>query len=241
MMLEACVTSTQAALAAQQHGVNRVELCAALELGGITPSIGLIEACCEQCHIPVHVLVRPRPGDFVYNQSELAVMASDIRAAAAQGAAGVVLGMLTPQQDVDSASLQSLVHVARAEHLQVTFHRAFDCCADPQTALHVLISHGVDHLLTSGQAPTAWEGRAMLRQWAEQVGNKIRIIAAGGIRPANAPDVAATGVDALHFSVHVQSQTLDPRFGATSDIDVQRIQTMAQWIAKFNGGHAHDR
>lgn len=239
MMLEACVNSTQAALAAQQHGVNRVELCTALELGGVTPSIGLIEACCRDCRIPVHVLVRPRPGHFVYSKSELEVMAYDIRAVAAKGAAGVVLGTLTPQLDIDTAALESLLMVARAQHLQVTFHRAFDICADPQAALQKLIALGVDHLLTSGQAPTAWEGRAVLRQWAKLVGDKIRIIAAGGVRPTNAVDVAATGVDTLHFSVHCASQTADPNFGATSDIDVQRIQSMAQLTAGFKGNHTH--
>ena len=196
-MLEACVDSVESALSAQAGGADRVELCDNLLEGGTTPSAGLIAACCERLRIPVHVLVRPRGGDFVYSEVELDVMRRDIAVARQHGARGVVIGVLLPDGAIDIPRTRALVAAARP--LSVTFHRAFDFTVDPDQALDDLMALGVDRLLTSGQAPIAALGAGILARLVRRAAGRIAIAAAGGLSEENIVQVVErTGVPEVH-------------------------------------------
>jgi len=195
--LEACVDSVESALSAQAGGADRVELCDNLLEGGTTPSAGLIALCCERLRIPVHVLVRPRGGDFVYSDVECDVMRRDIAVARQHGAAGVVFGVLLPDGAIDVPRTRELVAAARP--LAVTFHRAFDFTADPDEALDDLIALGVDRLLTSGQAPKASEGTGTLARLVRRAAGRIAIAAGGGLSEENVLQVVEqSGVSEVH-------------------------------------------
>jgi copper homeostasis protein len=194
VIFEVCVSSPAGVLAAMAAGADRVELCADLGSGGVTPSAGLIEWA--SARITTHVLIRPRPGDFVYTPDEAVVMRADIAVAQACGAAGLVIGALTASGTVDSSLCASLVALARPA--SVTFHRAFDAAADPRSAISDVLSLGVDRLLTSGAAPTALEGAAFL---ASLVASPVTILPGGGVTEDNAAElVRRTGARELHFS-----------------------------------------
>ncbi len=190
VLLEACVDSVESARAAQAGGAGRVELCADLLEGGITPSDGTVALACRELRIPVNVLIRPRGGDFCYSDVELAVMAHDIRRARELGAAGVVIGLLDPDGTVDIARTRELMGLARP--LSVTFHRAFDMARDPFEALETLIELGVDRILTSGQEATALEGLDLLAELARRAGDRIIIMPGGGISERNIGKILAS-------------------------------------------------
>ncbi len=156
VILEACVDSVEAALAAQAGGADRVELCADLLAGGCTPSPGTIQLARELLAIPMHVIIRPRGGDFCYSDAEFAAMRLDIDYCKQVGAQGVVIGILNPDGTVDSGRTRELIALARP--LSVTFHRAFDMTVDPFAALEMLIHLGVDRILTTGQEASVLEG-----------------------------------------------------------------------------------
>ena len=169
--VEICVGDVASAIAAEAGGADRVELCDNLAVGGTTPSAGTIAESCRRLSIPVHVLIRPRGGDFVYSEPEFAVMRRDIEMAKALGAAGVVLGVLTPEAAIDRDQTASLIALARP--LAVTFHKAFDQTRDPLEALETLIALGVDRVLTSGGRPTALEGVETLANLVDRAGGRI--------------------------------------------------------------------
>jgi copper homeostasis protein len=197
VILEACVDSVESALAAQAGGADRVELCENLLEGGTTPSAGLVEVCRERLRIPLHVLVRPRGGDFVYSDVETEVMQRDIALARRVGAGGVVLGALRPDGTVDVERTRALIGAARP--LSVTFHRAFDFTPDADAALDTLIALGVDRVLTSGQAPTAVAGIQTLARLVVRAAGRIGVLAGGGLSEENLTAVAAeSGVREVH-------------------------------------------
>lgn len=195
--VEAAVDSFAAALAAQDAGVHRIELCGPLHEGGTTPSAGLIARCLERLLVSVHVLVRPRVGDFVYTDDEFEIMKRDIAVAKELGADGVVIGILTPEGEVDADRLAELHAVASP--LQVGFHRAFDAVADQDEALELLVSLQFDTLLTSGGAETAALGAPRIRHLVERAGDRIEVIAGGSIDAGNVRAlVTGTGVRIVH-------------------------------------------
>jgi copper homeostasis protein len=197
VILEACVDSVESALAAQAGGAHRIELCEDLLEGGTTPSAGMIEVCRERLRIPVHVLIRPRGGDFVYSDLEIEVMQRDIALARRLGAQGVVYGALRADGSVDVERTKALLGASRP--LSVTFHRAFDFTPDADAALDTLIGLGVDRVLTSGQAPTAVEGTRTLARLVARAAGRIGILAGGGLTEENvAGVVASTGVREVH-------------------------------------------
>lgn len=197
ILVEAAVDTFADALAAQSEGCHRIELCGPLHDGGTTPSAGLIARCSDRLLVSVHVLVRPRTGNFVYTDDEIAVMARDIVVAKEFGVDGVVIGALTPEGDVDSERLAELIAVASP--MRVGFHRAFDQVRDQDEALELLVALQVDHILTSGKGATAAEGAARLKSLVERAGDRICVMAGGSITPANAPAlVQATGVKIVH-------------------------------------------
>lgn len=198
VLFEICVDSVAGVAAAERAGADRVELCAALIEGGITPSLGTIELACRSARIPVNVIIRPRGGDFLHTPEELAVMERDIGAAKQAGAAGIVFGMLTADGAVDLAATQRLVAAARP--LPVTFHRAFDMCADPVAALEVLIGLGIARVLTSGQEPTALEGAPLIAALVRQAAGRI-IVMPGVVTARTVGRVLAeTGASEVHFA-----------------------------------------
>ena len=199
MILEICANSYHSALRAQQAGAHRIELCSNLPVGGTTPSAATIRLCRSQLHIPIHVLIRPRPGDFCYGPEDFELICEDIRFCKAEGVDGVVIGGLRPDGHIDLESTRQWVELARP--LSVTFHRAFDKTPDPLLALDQLIALGVDRLLSSGQQPSAYEGRQFLAQLVERAAGRLHILAGAGLNADNiAALVQASGVGEVHLS-----------------------------------------
>lgn len=197
--LEVAANSVASARAAEAGGAARVELCTALELGGLTPSHATIALACERLRIPVRVLIRPRAGDFVYSDDECATMRRDIEACRDLGAAGVVLGVLDAAGDIDVARCRALIGAARG--LRVTFHRAFDLARDPRQALETVIALGCDRLLTSGQQPTAAAGAGLIGQLVGWARDRIVVMPGAGIDADNVVALArATGAHEFHAS-----------------------------------------
>ena len=198
--IEICANSTESAIQAQKGGANRVELCAGIPEGGTTPSHGEIyTAASKLTKTALHVIIRPRGGDFCYTPAELQIMAIDIDMAKDLGADGFVFGCLTPEGDVDIKAMKKLMKVAKGR--SVTFHRAFDMCRDPFQALEDIIALGCDRILTSGQQPTALEGIPLIRKLIEQARGRIIIMPGCGINPDNIRLIAeTTGATEFHFS-----------------------------------------
>lgn len=196
---EICTNSVESCLAAQEGGANRVELCAGIPEGGTTPSYGEIMIARELLNIQLHVIIRPRGGDFLYTERELDVMEKDIELARKAGVDGVVFGCLTAEGQIDTLQTQRLIGAAR--NLSVTFHRAFDKCIRPIEALDQLISLGVDRILTSGQQPTALEGLPLLKNLIQLADNRIIILPGSGINEHNIKQIATgSGAKEFHFS-----------------------------------------
>ena len=196
MIFELCAETIDACLAARGGGAHRIELCSGLSEGGITPSHGLIRDAVERSGLPVHVLVRPRGGDFVYSAFEIGVMRRDILHIKELGAAGVVLGILLPNGQVDVEATRALVQLARP--LEVPFHRAFDTTPSLQQALEDVIATGADRLLTSGGQPDVVAGAAALAELVRLAGERIEIVVGGGLRLQNAASLAQA-THARHF------------------------------------------
>lgn len=198
-MLEICAGSWDSVLAARDGGADRVELCSGLAEGGLTPSLGLIRTACRLDGLKVHVLIRPRGGDFLYTETEVALMEDDIRSAIDAGADGVVVGSLTPDGDVDTLQLRRWVAAAGGRN--VTFHRAFDLCRQPEQALQDIADCGCNRLLTSGQADKAINGLLLLARLVVRAGDRLSIMPGSGVNAANAVSIlTATGAHELHAS-----------------------------------------
>lgn len=201
MRYEICLDTVDGVGAAVEAGADRVELCADLLEGGITPSIGTIARAVEAAadRTKVHVIIRPRGGDFIYTPSEVEVMLDDIRAAKDAGAHGIVLGALTKDADIDMDVCARLIEAARP--LSVTFHRAFDVTRDPEAAFEDVIALGADRLLTSGTAPSALEGIDVIARLVQKAAGRIIVMPAAGVNEWTAARVAAeTGATELHFT-----------------------------------------
>ncbi|HTL57523.1 MAG TPA: copper homeostasis protein CutC [Candidatus Limnocylindrales bacterium] len=206
MRIEICVDSAAGALAAQRGGADRVELCDNLLEGGTTPSAGTIKVARAGLKIGLQVIIRPRGGDFLYDEHEMEVMREDIRVAKELGADGVVIGCLTAEGDIDIARTQKLVSLARP--LNVTFHRAFDMCRDPHKGLEELISLGIDRVLTSGQEASCLEGMELIAALQKQAAGRIIIMPGGGITPRNIQRiVAGTAVTEVHLSARSTTES----------------------------------
>jgi copper homeostasis protein len=198
-LLEVATNSVASALAAQEGGAGRVELCAALELGGVTPSYAVIATARDRLAIPLYVLVRPRAGDFLYNDFECEVMLRDIEACAALGCDGVVIGALDADARVDQARCRALI--SAAGRMGVTFHRAFDRVADPMQALEAVIDLGCERVLSSGGQASAAEGAAQLRALVVQAAGRVVVMPGAGIHARNITALAqATGASEFHAS-----------------------------------------
>jgi len=199
MILEIVVFSAPGALIAQDAGADRIELCSAPLEGGLTPGIGSVRFCCEMLDIPVHVMIRPREGDFIYSDREFDVMHREIEAVKDAGAAGIVLGLINKSGMPDTEKLRKLIRAAGS--LSITFHRAFDQVSEPTIALKSLIDCGVNRILTSGGKNTALEGIQTLANLVHQAGSNIIIMPGGGINPSNILQIQVeTGASEFHLS-----------------------------------------
>lgn len=197
--IETCANSVESALAAQAGGAARVELCSALVEGGITPSAAMIELARVRLHIGLHVLVRPRGGDFCYDDTEFTVMKRDIAFCKQAGADGVVIGILHADGRVDTARTSELIAAARP--MSVTFHRAFDMTVDAFRALDDVLALGVERLLTSGQRGSAVEGKELIAELVRRAGDRLIVMPGAGINEGNIRElIAATGAREYHLS-----------------------------------------
>ncbi|WIG57142.1 MAG: Cytoplasmic copper homeostasis protein CutC [Rhodanobacteraceae bacterium] len=235
-VLEVAANSVASALAAEAGGAARIELCSALELGGLTPSHAAIAVAVEHLRIPVHVLIRPRAGDFVFDDTECEVMRRDIEACKSLGCAGVVVGMLTDEGDVDVPRCRILMDAARG--MPVTFHRAFDFTRDAERAMEAIIALGCERVLTSGQAADALAGAPLIRTLIDRARGRITIMPGGGIDSHNIAAIAqATGAREFHASAKRRVPTRMQRPSATlgemedahwqSDMDEVRARVAA--------------
>ncbi len=198
--IEICANSVESAVKAQQAGAYRVELCAGMPEGGTTPSFGEIRMARQLLkETKLHVIIRPRGGDFLYTPVEQEIMLHDIKVARQLGADGVVFGCLTAEGNVDIPLMKKLMNAVG--DMSVTFHRAFDVCANPKEALEHIIELGIHRVLTSGQQPTAEKGIPLLKELVEQADGRIIIMPGCGVNANNARKIAeATGTYELHFS-----------------------------------------
>ncbi|GHT23373.1 copper homeostasis protein CutC [Bacteroidia bacterium] len=198
-MIEVCIDSIQSALTAQSSGAGRVELCSGLTEGGVTPSAGLIRLAREKLGIRLHVIIRPRGGDFLYDDDEFEMMKQDVVLCGESGCDGVVTGILRADGSVDTERCGALLQIARRYAMSVTFHRAFDRCNDLFCALEDVIAIGCDRILTSGGFNTAGEGVEVIRQLIEKAAGRIVIMPGSGITADNAEDlIRKTGLKELH-------------------------------------------
>ncbi|WP_159949797.1 copper homeostasis protein CutC [Rhizobium sp. 18065] len=204
-ILEVCVDDADGLAAAIAGGADRIELCSALGVGGLTPTRGFM-ALAAKCHIPVNAIIRPRIGGFVYSDDEISIMLADIQAACEAGLAGVVIGASRPDGTLDRAVLERLIKAALK--LDVTLHRAFDLVPDFDAAVEMAIHLGFSRILTSGGARHAEAGLPVLQHAAEVGRGRISIMPGGGVRPGNAAAfLAIPGIFELHASC---SQPMEP-------------------------------
>ena len=222
-------------MAAEKGGAQRVELCSGLAEGGITPSAGLIAMTRKRVAIALHVLIRPRAGDFGYTADEFEVMKRDIALAKQLGVEGVVFGILGPEGRVDVPRTQELVELSRP--LKVTFHRAFDAAADLVNALEDVIRTGADRILTSGGVPTAKEGADVIASLVTASQGRVIVMACGTIRAANVREILeSTGVHEDHVILQLvpcptneTGRTPFPFAGGR----LQRLEVVPETVATF--------
>jgi copper homeostasis protein len=238
-LFEACIGSAESAIAAQEGGADRVELCANLLEGGTTPSAGSIQLARERIDIGLQVMIRPRGGDFCYTDVEFEIMKLDIEVAKKLGADGVVIGLLNPDGSIDKVRTAELVELAQP--MNVTCHRAFDMSRDPYEALEDLIDLGLNRILTSGQEITAFEGLDLIADLVQTAGDRIIIMPGGGIHERNiqkiveqsgakevhaaAPISIASAMEYRHDRCFMGGELRPPEF-ALEVTDPTRIRTM---------------
>jgi copper homeostasis protein len=216
MKLEIAVVAVQGAVVAAEEGADRIELCSALELGGLTPSQGLMEACLDAAvdaaagagtragrgALEIHPLIRCRPGDFRYSEDELDTMVREIRALLVQGARGVVLGALDSRNQLDVDAVRRLADAARDVNpdAELVFHRAVDETPDPAAAVGQLVELGFTRVLSSGGAASAGTGLPVLSRMVERAEGRLQVMAGGGVAITDIPEMRQAGLDAVHLS-----------------------------------------
>jgi copper homeostasis protein len=230
--VEICVGDVESAIAAEAGGADRVELCDNLAVGGTTPSAGTIAEACRRLRIPVHVLIRPRAGDFVHSESELAAIRHDIEVAKALGATGIVLGVLNTDATIDRDLTTSLVALARP--LRVTFHKAFDQTPDLQEALDILIALGVDRVLTSGGRPSAMEGVETLAKLVDRAGDQIAVMVGGRLDFDNLETIIRqSGTREVHLGSAV-TRTVHGSESSWDQTDPQQVAAVVSLVQSLH-------
>jgi len=239
VLLEVCANSVTSAITAQKGGAARVELCENLTEGGTTPSYGQIAVARQHLNIPINVLIRPRPGDFLYTDIEFGIMRADVEYAIQAGCNGIVIGMLDEEGNVDKVRCRELIDLAHESGLSVTFHRAFDVCRCYDEALEDIIALGCDRILTSGGRTTAIEGSVNIASLVEKAAGRITIMPGSGINETNVKDlVEFTHVTEVHASaklkVNSRMKYLNDHILMTGNLDPYSIdQTNLEIVSKI--------
>ncbi len=237
MLLEVCVDSAEGLYSAIEGGADRIELCSALELGGLTPSQALMELASD-APIPVYAMIRPRAGSFCFSAEDEAIMAADIGNARNAGLAGVVLGASLADGSLDITLLERLI--AEAKGLGTTLHRAFDLVPDAETALEQAIALGFERILTSGLSQTAEEGLDNLRHLAGKAGKRISIMPGSGVSAGNVGRIIeATGATEVHASCRVAVEEKDSRAIAFGFAGERSFRTSAQRVSALKAAIGH--
>lgn len=237
MILEICANSYQSAMNAQHAGAHRIELCSELAVGGITPSFGLLKKVMEDCQLPIHVLIRPRSGDFSYSDEEFDIMKRDIEFCKELGVRGIVSGVLHANFEIDFERTKELIEITKP--MSFTFHRAFDWVIHPFEDIVKLEEIGVNRVLTSGQQPSAEQGLDTLKKL--QSLSSLIILPGGGINSNNAHLFSENGFNEVHLSVSSQIKTIEaPKISMnnskhfdetkTSTSDLDKIQEVIKRI-----------
>lgn len=208
-LLEICIDDAEGVEAVVRAGADRIELCGALGLGGLTPSAALV-AQAVASGVPVHAMVRPRDGDFRYDPADVALATDEIRRMVGQGVAAVVVGAMGDDRSLDLDLLARWRDAAK--DVAIVLHRAVDLVADPVAAVEAVAAIGYDHILTSGGAPTAEQGADVIARMVAAARGRLSIIAGSGVSAKNvAALIARTGVDAVHASASIREPWTDPR------------------------------
>lgn len=234
VLIEVCVDDLAGLSEARRGGADRIELCAALDLGGLTPSRGMMEHAVG-CGVPVMAMIRPRAGHFIWSPDEITVMQRDIDAARAAGLSGVVLGAQRPDGWLDRDALRLLLD--RAEGMEATLHRCFDLTPDPFAALEEAIALGFRRILTSGQARTAVEGAALIAALVERAAGRIVIMPGSGIRAASVAGLFGLGLQEFHASCALAEEQSGPAvdFGFATRLyrrtDAREVRALRQALA----------
>ena len=228
MIVEICTDNIEIVKMAAKNGARRVELCSALSVGGLTPSIGLIKASAAIKEIETHVMIRHREGSFVYDGQDIAMMLEDIEACANSGVKGVVFGCLTGTNEIHQEQTEKLALRAKELGLEVTFHRAFDFVRYPIKALEILIGLKIDRILTSGGKPTAIEGIHEISDLVQMADDRIQIMAGSGVNASNARELAQIGVNALHFTSHKTENSPGLGMGERTSPDLDKLGSIIQ-------------
>jgi copper homeostasis protein len=210
MIVEICANSYESAMAAQKGGADRIELCTQLAVGGLTPSYLLIEKIISELSIPVHVLIRPRKGDFCYSEDEISTMINDIEFCKISGCKGVVSGVLQSDLSIDLSATQQLIEAANG--IDFTFHRAFDCVKKPLSSLEQLVDLKVKRVLSSGQKATAIDGITLLSEMKKIANRHLEIMPGSGINLNNAKRFKEEGFSSIHLSATLQAKLKSDAF-----------------------------
>ncbi len=226
MLLEICANSVESAIAAQNGGADRVELCENIPEGGCTPSSGSVFIARKKLNIDLHVIIRPRGGDFLYTQTELEIIKADIESCKKAGAEGVVFGVLTSEGKIDKEICSRLVELAYP--MKTTFHRAFDMTSDPYQSLNDIIECGFDILLTSGMQNKAIDGINILKELVVLADDKIEIMPGSGISEENILEIA-TKTNARSFHVSVRKKIESKMIFRNETIKMGGIQAFSEF------------
>lgn len=236
MRIEICSNGLHSLLNAQNGGADCAELCDALEVGGLTPSMGMLETVKKYATIPVRVLIRPRPGNYIYDKTDLEVMLRDTETARRLGYEGVVVGALNDDGLLDIEKIKAMLDAGKG--MKFTFHRAIDACKDIFGAMEQLIEMGFDKVLTSGGKHTALEGMDTIAEMQKRFGNRINIMPGGGINASNIQAIMArTKVTNCHASlsqnVSTYNEVLYPEQVDATGVSMIWKETSLQKVIEF--------
>lgn len=231
MKVEICTSNYESAKAALEGGADRIELCTKLAVGGLTPSRDLLEKVVADLNIPVHVLIRPRAGDFMYSEDEIRRMLEDIEFCKDLGCTGIVSGVLTSEGNINALATQRLIAASMGMHF--TFHRAFDLCKNPHRAIDDLLVLGVQRILSSGQRLSAIQGLKLLKEFKALSEGKIEIMPGGGIDESAVPIFKEAGFGSIHLSaIRINTQPnsfFDTGVEGVSDLEIiKKVVALAQ-------------
>lgn len=226
MNFEVVIETLEELKVTNNYQIKRVELCSALDLGGLTPNLGLIEEVVDQSKAEVHLMIRPRAGDFVYNSDEVQVMKKDIISARNLNCKGVVFGLLNKENELDIKKINPLVQFSKDLGLEITFHRAIDFSKNINKSIEILIECGIDRILTSGGKADVDKGINEIKKIFTTYGEIIKIMPGGGINFQNAKSLIDFGITDIHFNIRKITNQSNLMMGLKHPIDEEKIENI---------------